>query len=181
MTHFTPPPGSVADALLELKAISIEMDADIRVLGCDGACVSPRRHAGICQLFELWNRQPVHRYICQLHVNELHWREVYVKLDGNTTDSKSFSGPIGKMVAGAVETAPVVDFNPVPGGVESADSDALFQLSHGQSLLYQLAVGMQSGHVPASVANRKTGPLNHARCLTLACRVLRVYVSYTLP
>ena len=28
----------------------------------------------------------------------------------------SFSGPIGKMVAGAVETAPVADFTPVPGG-----------------------------------------------------------------
>ena len=123
----------------------------------------------------------MHWYICQLHVNELNLREVYVKLDGTTTDSKSFSGPIGKMVAGAVETAPVVDFNPVPGGVESADSDVLLQLSHGQSLLYQLAVGVQSGHVPASVANRKIGPLNHARWLTLACRVLRVYVSHTLP
>ena len=55
----------------------------------------------------------MHWYICQLHVNELNLREVYVKLDRTTTDSKSFSGPIGKMVAGAVETAPVVDFNPV--------------------------------------------------------------------
>ena len=37
------------------------------------------------------------RYICQLHVSELNLREVYVKLDGTTTDSKPFSGPIGKM------------------------------------------------------------------------------------
>ena len=105
----------------------------------------------------------MHWYICQLHVNELNLREVYVKLDGTTTGPKSFSELIGKTVAGAVETAPVVDFNPVPSGVESADSDVLLQLSHGQSLLYQLAVGVQSGHVTVSVANRKIETLNHAR------------------
>ena len=41
MTHFTPRSGGVADALTELKAISSEMDHEIRVLGCDGACVNP--------------------------------------------------------------------------------------------------------------------------------------------
>ena len=63
----------------------------------------------------------------------------------------------------------------------AADSDVLLQGSRDQSLLYQLVVGVQSGHAPASVANREIGPLNHARWLNLACRVLRVYVSCTLP
>ena len=78
-----------------------------------------------------------HMYvICQLHAMELNWHEVYVKLDGTTTGPKSFSGPIGKMVADAVETAPVVDVTLVPGSVEAADCDALLQLSHDQSPLY---------------------------------------------
>ena len=41
MTRSTTRSGGVADALTELKAISSEMDADIRVRGCDGACVNP--------------------------------------------------------------------------------------------------------------------------------------------
>ena len=42
----------------------------------------------------------MHWYICQLHVNELNLREVYVKLDGTRGGPKSFSGHIiGKMVA----------------------------------------------------------------------------------
>ena len=61
------------------------------------------------------------------------------KLDGTTAGPKSFSGLIGKMVDGAVGTEPVVDFTPVPVGVEAVDSDVLLQLSHGQSLLYQLS------------------------------------------
>ena len=78
-------------------------------------------------MFELWKGQLVHWHICQLHANELNLREVYVKRGGTTTGPKSFSGPIGKMVAGAVETAPVVDFTPVPGDVKAADSDVLLQ------------------------------------------------------
>ena len=90
---------------------SSKMDADIRVLGCDDASVNTERHAGICRLFELWKRQLVHWYIHnQLHENELNLREAYVKLDGITTGPKLFSGPISKMVVGAVETSPVVDF-----------------------------------------------------------------------
>ena len=59
MTHFTSQSGSSIEALTGLKAISSEMDADIRVLGCDGASVNTGRNAGICRLYDLWERQPV--------------------------------------------------------------------------------------------------------------------------
>ena len=55
------------------------------------------------------------------------------------------------------------------------------QLSTDQQLLHQLASAVQNGSVDPATARRRIGPLNHARWLTLAARLLRVYMSTAAP
>jgi len=40
--------------------------------------------------------------VCLLHHCELPFRHLFVKLDGTTTGPDSFSGPIGKLIAGGL-------------------------------------------------------------------------------
>jgi hypothetical protein len=54
-------------------------------------------------------------------------------------------------------------------------------LSNDQKNLLDLCFAIKSGTVDESLARRKLGPLCHSRWLTLAVRVLRLYVSTVNP
>ena len=43
--------------------------------------------------------------------------------------------------------------------------------------MFEASLAVQSGHFPISLANMKPGKLHNARWLTLANRLLRLYVS----
>ena len=149
--------------LNELISICNDYDAEIDVLGCDGASVNTGVHGGIVRLFELTQQRPVHWFVCRMHSNELNLREVFKRCDGATSGPRSFTGPLGRAAADQLETRPVVAFEAVPGRTPELDDSVLEQLSNDQRLLYGLAMAVQHGSVPESLATRKIGPINHAR------------------
>ena len=52
----------------------------------------------------------------------------------------------------------------------------LNDLSNDQRLLYEYVIGIGKGHVSDRFASYKIGPANHARWLTLALRVMSIYI-----
>ena len=75
----------------------------------------------------------------------------------------------------------MVPFDAVPGCTEEVPDEAVQQLSSDQKQLYQLARAVQDGAIRDQTASRRIGPINHARWLTLASRLLRLCVSTTAP
>ena len=181
LTHFTPASGKAHDIFKELQSVVDEFGGDIVAIGADGTAVNTGKNGGVCRLFELFRGRPVHWFICQLHSNELNLRELFTRLDGVTTGPKSFSGPIGKKLAGQLERAPVVSFQAIPGNMPELEPEIVHDLSTDQHILYLLATGVTTGHISRELAGRKIGPLNMARWLTLAARILRLYVSTIEP
>ena len=161
--HFTPETGRAMDQAKVLDSIANTSDADVSVLGCDGAAVNTGRCGGVCRLLELCKNRPLHWFICQLHGNELNLREVFRQLDGETTGPKSFSGPLGKAAGKDVHRLPVNNFQPVSGQVPDVPDSTFSELSNDQQLLYTLAQVVKTGNISEEDAGRKIGPLNHAR------------------
>ena len=113
--------------------------------------------------------QPLHWAICQLHLNELPLRRLFVKLGGAT------SGSIGKRLT-ECHLHSVKDFEPIPQSTVLPEID-LNNFSNDQSYLYQIVPSIHNGSVTSYLAAKKPGELNHARWITLASRCCRFYVA----
>lgn len=59
--------------------------------------------------------------------------------------------------------------------------EILKDLSSDQKYLYEMIHAIQRGRCESSLASKKPGPLNNARFLTLACRILRLYAATENP
>ena len=81
----------------------MEFGGEVVVIGADGTAVNTGKKAGVCRLFEIFEGNPAHWFICQLHSNEMTLRELFTKLDGSTTGPKAFSGSLGKQLAGEIQ------------------------------------------------------------------------------
>lgn len=58
---------------------------------------------GICRSLEIELNRPLHWFVCMLHFNKLHFRHVFLKIDGNvTTGPKPTAGPIFNAIKGGV-------------------------------------------------------------------------------
>lgn len=76
----------------------------------------------------------------------------------------------------------VVEFEPIPFDDGAMPPNiANIELSNDKQYLYDMAVAVSTGVCPESLANRKAGPIHHARWLTKASRILRKYVSTEKP
>ena len=88
----------------------------------------------------------------------------------------AFSGPIGKLCAGNFQDKKQVAFKAVPTTLEELSDDVLTDLSTDQRLLYEYVVGISKGSVSERYVRYKIGDMSHARWLTLAIRILSIYV-----
>lgn len=61
------------------------------------------------------------------------------------------------------------------------DEDQQKELSTDVKYLYQIANAVSNGRVSTQLANVKPGPVSHARWLTKANRILRIYVATSKP
>jgi len=112
-----------------------------------------------------------------LHANELPLRHLVTHLDGVTSGPKSFSGPIGKLLL-SCHTLPTVAFT----GIEINLPDMTdVVLSTDQQYLIDMCKAIQSGICSLELSRRAPGTLSHARWLTAANRLLRLYVSTLNP
>ncbi|KAE8739810.1 hypothetical protein FOCC_FOCC014702 [Frankliniella occidentalis] len=173
--HSTPTTGhalSISNSLLshfESKGISLEK---ISSIGCDGTSVNTGHKGGVIRLLE-----PLQWFVCLLHFNELLLKHMMESVDGPTNGPRAYKGPIGQLLP-TCHLLPVVDFSAIY--VELPPPDVP-DLSSDQAYLLQMAHSVAKGTVPPNVADLQPGPLNHARWLTLACRIMRLYVATEAP
>jgi hypothetical protein len=178
--HVTPTSGTSLnlfqsiDTFLSKNSISTEQ---LVAIGCDGTNVNTGHQGGVIRRFEVTYNKPLHWFVCLLHMNELPLRHLLIHLDGVTQGPNSFSGPIGKSLKSC--SSPVVQFQPIQGHV-LPDVDAN-DLSDDQKYLYEMSKAVMSGQCSPDLAERKPGPMAHARWLTTASRTLRLYVGQDQP
>lgn len=158
------------------EEISNNID-NISAVGCDGTVVNTGHKGGTIRLLELKFKRPLQWFICLLHFNELPLRALFESIDGPTSGPKSFSGPLGKMLKDC-ENLTVTNFEPIICNLPEIDPKIL---SKDQKYLYEICQAVNSGVCPEDLKNRLPGPLNHARWLTAANRLLRLYVTFEKP
>jgi len=146
-------------------------------IGCDGTNVNTGRNGGTIRLLEEELGRPLQWFICQLHANELPLRHLLVHLDGVTSGPRGFSGNIGKKLS-TCEKLPLVAFTPIDVNLPDMTD---VPLSNDQQYLYEMCKAVASGICPIDLSRREPGTLSHARWLTTANRLLRLYISTTTP
>lgn len=155
----------------------IETDRLLAV-GCDGTAVNTGIHRGVIRLLELENKSALHWFVCLLHANELPLRHLIEKLDGATSGPRGYSGPIGKLLNGCSDS-PIVNFKPISfNRIPEVD---LLGLSTDQKYLLEICQAVASGHCSTSLSRKNPGKMSHARWLTKANRILRLYISTAKP
>jgi hypothetical protein len=116
-----------------------------------------------------------------LHINELPFRHAFEVIDGKTTGPGTFEGSVGKMIQKDITSMPIVKFSPVNGNIQEISEDISKSLSTDQKYLHDICLVVQLGVVPPKLASRSPGALHHARWLTRANRILRLYISTKTP
>lgn len=187
LTHRTIPVVGATGDVLAQEAFSVLQEYDsiesIRAILLDNTATNTGSTSGlVVKLEEIFGRK-LHTIGCALHQNELPLRALFKKLDGTTTGPRSFYGPLGKRCLEDIHGEPQVQFETVQTPItdEYIPDEVLKDLSHDQRLLYEYCKGIGVGRVDDRWAAWKIGPLNHARWLTLAIRLLCLYTQDYSP
>jgi hypothetical protein len=173
--HCTPTSGSaksIADSIINTVDCT-----NLVCIGSDSTNVNTGLNNGVIRRMEIELGRPLHWSICLLHLNELPLRHLFHSLDGATTGPHSFNGPIGKSISMSVQK-PIVSFAIIVGEPIICDKQLL---SSDQLYFFEIVNAVKTGVVPDRFNSRTPGRLNHARWLTLANRVLRLYISTEDP
>ncbi|KAH9638792.1 hypothetical protein HF086_002032 [Spodoptera exigua] len=151
---------------------------DTLAIGCDGTVTNTGKYGGVIRLLEKRLQRPLQWIICLLHLNELPLRHLFAKLDGTTTGPNTYSGAIGKLLDDC-EKRPVIVFERIEGMLP--DISNVKDLSSDQRYLYDITSAVISGKCSPDLSNRSPGKMSHARWLTKANRILRLYVATEIP
>src|SRR5215469_10166957 len=182
--HFTPKSGKGIDIAHRLfKQIQgTELEKNLVLVKADGTNVNTGRLLGSIRCLEMFLGRPLQWDICLLHLNELPLRHVFMNLDWTTKGPDKFAGPIGSELNGNVSEWEVIKFKPIPYALfVFLDNATIDKLSTDQYYSYRICSSVITGEVDEDLALLEVGPLNHSRWLTLACRILRYYVSVSKP
>ena len=138
---------------------------------------------GLVTCLENKIQRKLHTIGCSLHQNELPFRAVFKHLDGSTKTPTTFSGPLGKLCEIDYHHQPQVEFTKLSGPLYDMEFDevTLNDLSSDQRLLLEYVLGISRGKVNPRFAAWKIGPLNHARWLTLAIRLMCLWTRGAYP
>lgn len=101
------------------------------------------------------------------------------KLDGVTKGPNALSGNIGKLLS-SCENMPVAQFIAIKGP-NMPLSSGHSELSKDQKYLMDICNAIYDGQCSRSIELRNPGPLSHARWLTTANRILRLYIATNNP
>lgn len=115
--------------------------------------------------------------ICLLHLNELPFRHLFEYIDGSTSGPRTFSGTIGKDLE-TCEKKTVVRFKNILAEIPEFISQ---YITTDQTYLYNIVKAVSTGLLSKDLANKTPGKMSHARWLTRANRILRLYVSVESP
>ncbi|XP_047127788.1 uncharacterized protein LOC124808635 [Hydra vulgaris] len=136
---------------------------------------------GLCASLERKLGRTIHKIGCALHSNELPLRHIIEQLDGGTNTPQTFFDEIGKGAAQDLHHKPIAKFEPVLTSLVFPENSVINDLSSDQRLLLEYVCGISSGVVNPVYAHYKIGPVNHARWLTLAIRILVLHSRTEQP
>lgn len=147
-------------------------------VGCDGTNVNSGVNNGVIKKLEDKLQRPLQWFICQLHANELLLRHLFKHYDGDTTGPKGYSGPISSALV-KCEKLPVQKFKKI--SAELPELESTKDLSKDQKYLLEISRAVVTGECSEDLALKNPGPMSHARWLTTANRLLRLYVATARP
>lgn len=187
LTHRVIPTIGATGVRLAEEVVSVLEEFDsvqtLKAVLLDNTSTNTGSEGGLVTSLEKKIGHKLHTIGCSLHQNELPLRAVFKYLDGSTKSPVSFSGPLGKLCEKDIQESPQVEFVKIAGDLDdfSFDEAALKDLSNDQRLLLEYVRGISRGQVNQRFAAWKIGPLNHARWLTLAIRLLCLWTRGSYP
>ena len=148
----------------------------------DRTAVNTENKNGAIRLLECHLKRALHSFICSLYVNELQLRHLYKKLIGATESSSQWQGALGK----SSETCETLSLSSkgihrISGGPPFLSELDVKDLIRDQACLYKIIKAIQTGVIDKTFLREKPGPMSHARWLTTACRICRLFVSQDQP
>ena len=129
-------------------------------------------------------QRPLQRVICLLHCNKLPLWHVFKALNRTTKSTDFFAGVIGSYLNGTVLDREVANFKPICNqNFPFVLSSVINELSAYRYYRYRIcmAVMMSLSATYKDLELLEVAGLSHARWLTLACHILRYYISVEHP
>ena len=186
--HIAQVSGKSEDIFKEIISVieTTKSEESLKAIVCDGAVVNTGKTNGVIRKLEQQLHRPLQWLICMLHANELPLRKLVEVVDGRTSGPQSNVGLISKLLSFEPETKPIVTFTPIPGFVTDIPEAIKKDFSCDQSYLLRICLLVQQGlQVDEEnlqfLQTAQPGPLNHARWITKANRLLRHYISQENP
>ena len=172
----------LANDFVDVLAEHNSLDSVLAVVA-DGTNCNTGWRDGMIAHTERDLQRPLLWLICQLHGNELPLRHYFDQCDGGfgTSGPDSFNGPIGKACKGDIHLLDTVEFEKIETSLGDLEEKVWKDLSCDQQLLYRWTKAIASGVVPADLAGRVAGPINHSRWNTLAERLAQLYTVTLNP
>ena len=154
----------------------------ILLVGCDGTNVNVGwKNGAIVNLEKMLGRE-LQWAVCLLHTIELPLRHIFEYFDGKTSGPISFSGPIGKLLKGKLSHMSVINFDPIRSDeFPNMRKELVDDFSTDQYFLYRICQACIKGIYEEDLVVLEPGPICHSRWLTLACRIVRLYMSTANP
>ena len=181
VTHLTPPGGKGVEIATDLaKFLKDHNLADTTlVVGCDSTAVNTGNQNGVLTFLERIFKRRVLWQICQLQLNEWPLRHAFVKIDGETDSKNTFKGVIGKMLPNVEDMELKITFLAIKIGdaVQELPEAVIKDLSSDQHMLYLAWISVRTGKLRAELLSLTPGPVSHSRWLTLALRILLLYMT----
>ena len=181
--HISPESGtakSITASLVEFFEKN-KIDTEfIEAIGCDGTVVNTGNKGGVITLLEQQLKKPMQWLVCLFHYNELPLRHLFKHLDGITSGPRGFCGVIGKQLE-TCEQLPLVQFEKIDGNLPIIEENIVNDLSTDQKYLFEISKAICSGNCAIDLSRRDPGRMVHSRWLTMANRVLRLYVGSESP
>lgn len=186
--HVVPQTSKATDVAKEIACVINETDSEesLQAVLCDGTNVNTGRNNGIIRKLELHLGKPLQWLVCMLHTNELPFRKYFSVIDeAITTGPNTSSGTISDELNFDPQDIPLVNFSHLSGKVKEVIDEVTNNLTSDQLYFLRACLAVQGGSSSCQylqfLQQSSPGKLNHARWLTKANRVLRLYMSKPTP
>ena len=181
--------GRSADITKELISVVRAKNSDktLTAIVCDGTNVNTGYKHGVIRSLKEQLLKPLQWLICLLLCNKLPLRALITKLDGDTRGPREFKGPIGQQLSVDHKILKIADYPPLDAQPIIFLDTTTKELSTDQKYLLVASNAVIFGKNKLDqdtlrfLQRLSPGIIHHARWLTTANRLLRLYMSLEDP
>ena len=160
----------------------------IKSASSDGCINNTGPYKGAIRLLEELLNRPLHWLICMLHLVELVFRHLFIKIDGKLDGPNKYSGEIGAQISGKdglKRTEMNTEFKPFPNAKVPIIEEC-FLNNNDVKKLYLLCLLIMNGFENATeeqinAFNGPPGKVTAARWITTAVNILCLYLQSKSP